>query len=257
MLYKTINTREAIEQFRDLMRPDSQTRILRLLGDAKLGKSHLLTKVFPMLAKQESQARWAILDLRNPSDEVPDILHTACGQLDGKSCHGYYTAHQAWTNRPKVDIDHLHAYFSSVTVSVKDRPDETRQRDRDLTTQFVHDMSQLADTLLFFDSVDMAPEYMQTWLMNSLLIQLSSLAHVRVVVAGRSLPEAHGSYVALCRSYQLLPVTEAEEYIAYCHSLHATLSEQSIRDFAEVFDYTPGIFVEHVLPKFMPRSAHG
>jgi hypothetical protein len=259
MVYKTIDTHEAIGLFDDLMQPNSQTRILRLLGDSKLGKSHLLTKVFPMLAQQNSRARCVILDLQSHFiSEVPDILHAICGMLGGNSCDSYYASHQAWTNRPKVDIDHLNAVFSSVTISVKEPTlHEIRQRDRDLTTQFVRDMSRLTDVLLLFDSVDRATEYIQNWLMYSLLIQLSSLAHVRVVVAGRSLPEAHGSYLALCRSYRLVPVTDVVEYIAYCRSLQATLSEQSIRDFAKAFDYTPGVFVDFVLPHFVPRSAHG
>ncbi len=249
MLYKTINTGEAIGLFGDLMRPDSQTRILRLLGDTKLGKSHLLTKVFPMLAQQKSLAHWVVLDLRNSSDEVPDILHLACSQIGPQGCSNYETADQTWTNRPKVDINRLFAIFSSVSVSAKDSPGKTRQRDRYLTTQFVRDMGKLTNILLLFDSVDRATEYMQMWLMNSLLIQLSSLAHVRVVVAGSSLPEAHVSYVALCRSYRLLPVTEAEEYINFCQSMNIPLSEQSIRDIAYILNHSPGLFAEFVVSK--------
>jgi hypothetical protein len=69
------------------------------------------------------------------------------------------------------------------------------------------------------------------------------------VVAGRWVPEPHGSYAALTRSYELQPVREIHEYISYCRQIGAALGEQSIRDLALAFDYVPGSFAD-VMPKF-------
>ena len=62
MQYETINTHEAMNLFRALMQRESEFRLLRLVGDANMGKSHLLTKVFPTLAPKEFQIRHATLD---------------------------------------------------------------------------------------------------------------------------------------------------------------------------------------------------
>ena len=79
MHHPTINGEEILALFHELMQPDSDQRVLRLMGQAKLGKSHLLTKVFPTLARQEQAAcRHAILDLRSQAQGVPDVLHSAC-----------------------------------------------------------------------------------------------------------------------------------------------------------------------------------
>jgi hypothetical protein len=108
---------------------------------------------------------------------------------------------------------------------------------------------------LLFDALDGADENTRGWLMDTLLVQLAPLAHVRIVVAARSLPETSSSYAALCRSYELPPVVEEEEYIAYCRQVGAQLVEQSIRDFARACDYKPGFFVDWAISKFIGREA--
>ena len=227
---QTINTDEAVNLFHHLMRPTSKMRILRLVGDGKMGKSHLLTKVFPSLIQQGYQARYAILDLRNRLHTVPDILHMTCGQLGTKNCDGYYAAHQALINRPKLGVEPIRALLSFFSISPKVSSDDTHYRNRHLTAWFVNDLGKLDDKLLLllFDSVNNATESLQTWLMDTFLVQVSPLAHVRVIVAGRSFSEPHGSYTTLSRSYQLLPVREESEYIAFYRSLNVKLTEQSI-----------------------------
>ena len=127
---------------------------------------------------------------------------------------------------------------------------------RRLVGQFVADLGCSTDApiVLFFDSVNEASSTVCDWLMDTLLVQLSRLRHVRVVVAGRTLPEASGSYATICCSHQLTPVEEDEVFIIYCQLVGADLIEQSIRDFARAFDYKPGLFVDYVFPKFVARK---
>src|SRR5437764_4956117 len=153
------------------------------------------------------------------------MLHTVCSQFGTKDWDGYYAAHQAWSNRPKVGVRGLLAKFPRSDISARDSTDDARSRDRHLTTEFVKDLSKHSDVLQVFliDSVESASEEIHMWLMEMLLVQIARFEHVRVVIAGRSLPEVHGSYRALCHSSQLLPVTEIEEYLTYCRKLGATL----------------------------------
>jgi hypothetical protein len=180
----------------------------------------------------------------------------ACCQFGMKNCDDYYSAPQVGTKPSKGRKGHVFALFSSLDSSAKNAPVGVADRNRYLTAQFVNDLGKSDDQLLLllFDSVNNATENIQAWLMDTFLVQLSLLNRIRVVVAGRSLPEAHGSYTALCRSYQLLPVAEEEAYITYCKSLNVRLAEQSIRDFAYAFDYKPGMFADYVLPKFVQRK---
>jgi hypothetical protein len=253
-----INRQDAKDLFCQFMQPESEFRVLRLLGAAKMGKSHLVTKVFPALARQTYpyQVPCAVLDLRNQTQTVPDILHAACSLLrDNAPFSAYHAAHQEWLNRPKVEVKGLQAILSSLTIRAEEEGAESRRWSRHLTTQFVTDLRDLAHrpVVLLFDAVEGANESTQDWLMDTLLVQLAPLSHLRVVVAGRSVPEVRGSYAALSRSFELLPVREEGEYIAYCRQLGAELAEQSIRDFALAVNYTPGLFAD-LVPNFMHQE---
>lgn len=257
MHHETINYQETLDLFHEFMGADSPFRVLRLLGDAKMGKSHLLTKVFPVLAKQVYQARCAIIDLRGRTQGVPDFLHLACSQFGSDVLfRTYYAAHRELLNRPRVELNRVQAFFSLFNVSAKVNVDDSREVVRHLTRHFITDLSNLDDDvlmLLIFDTVDGATEATQNWLMDTLLVGLASLDHLRVIVGGRSVPEASGSYAVRCCSHELLPVEEEEEYIGFCRRIGAELEEQSIRDFARAFGYKPGLFADFVLPTFVRR----
>lgn len=216
-----------------------------------MGKTHLLTRVLSPLAEQGYQARCALLDLGNPFSTVPDVLSQACTQLGDTYFHAYYAAEQGWMSRPKVAVKGLVATLSHITVSNRDYQEEAHYQARYLTSQFVKDISQLTDRplLFLFDNVEKASEEMQWWLMKNLLLSISRLNHIRVVLAGRYLPEPHGSYQALCHLHRLLPVMQIEEYVTYCQQSKSTLSEKEIRLLAHAFKYIPGAFVD-VLPRF-------
>ena len=100
---------------------------------------------------------------------------------------------------------------------------------------------------------DAAPET-QIWLMDTFLGQVQGLAHIRVVVGGRKLPDILGNYARFCASYELTPVQEEKAYITYCQAVGVSLVEQSIGDVAKAMSYTPGGFAEIVHAHFVSRS---
>ncbi len=247
MHHPTIDGEEILDIFHQLMQTNSDQRVLRLMGQAKLGKSHLLTKVFPVLAQQEQAAcRHAILDLRSQAQGVPDVLHSACGQLGDEDFGGYLAEYKAWRNRPRIEATGLQALLSKISISARDETDESRRVIPDLTLAFVNDLRRRPGqpVLLLFDAVDNAAEATRVWLMDSLLVQLAGLPHVRCVVAGRTLPDAAGAYAMACYSYELRPVTEENAYIRFCELHETGLVEQSIRDIARACGYSPGLFAE-------------
>jgi hypothetical protein len=254
MLHETIDTDEIIGIFRQFLKTSSTTRVLYIIGEAKLGKSHLLTKVFPVLAQQEYQARHAVIDLRHPQT-ISEILSLTSSQLDGMCCTHFKDAEREWTNQPKVRMEHVFLILSSLTLSAEQEYNDLYKNMHYLTTQFIKDLETYDDQplLLLIDHMDNATEEIQAWLINTFLVRISLLKHIWIVVAGHSVPEPHGRYAASCLRYQLHPVTEEDAYIAYCHRLKVTLLEQSIRDFAFYVDYRPGMFVDYVVTKFQQR----
>lgn len=254
MSHTTIDRQDCINLFHQLMRGDPY-RILRLLGESKLGKSHLLTKVFPVLAQQDYQAHCAVFDLRNSAQTAIDILDVACSHLGGHAAFPkYYTTYQEWNNPSQVQVKGLQAFFSSVHITLTPETNESMMI-RQLTSRFIADLRNLTGStvLLLFDTVEGANESTRNWLMDTLLVQLSALTHVRTVVAGCSVPEACSSYTAICCNHELKTVKRKEEYIAYCREVGVDLVEQSVQALARAFDYKPGLFAE-TMPKFLPRE---
>jgi hypothetical protein len=230
------------------MRPDGNLRILGLVGDGKMGKSHLLTKAFPSIA-QRDKIRYATLDLRNRLYGVPETLKMICDLIGLEQFKRYSTAFQSWLNKSKSR--NLKTLFSFG----KNRLDHSYYTDLYLTQQFVDDVQLLSDRpfLLLFDSVNLASESILQWLVDGFLLQALRLPHVRAVIAGRSLPPVNGSYAVFSASYQLKPVVEVDEYLIFCRQAELTLNESSIPDIACGLDYVPGAFVEFVIPKFLKR----
>jgi len=101
--------------------------------------------------------------------------------------------------------------------------------------------------LLLFDALDQAEKSLQDWLLNNLVAHLVPLPHLRLVLAGRTVPEPPGSCIPHTLHHQLSPVTDEAAYIAYCQSVQASLVEQSIRDFARATGYKPGFFADLII----------
>lgn len=245
LTHLTINRQDVIDLFDQLVQPNSFHRMLHLLGEAQMGKTHLMTRIFPQRATDLHQIHCAVLNFHSQI-RVADILQNLRSRLAEAGPFAHFDqAYRDWATRPVVEASDIQAVFAKISVTAQKADDETPKIDPMLTTHFVADLRLLAGRpiLLLFDALDNAPEPIQTWLFHSLLGQLALLRHVRVVVAGRSLPEPGGDYGPACRVHRLQPVRDEREYIAYCQNIKAALVEQSIRDFARAIDYRPGQFV--------------
>lgn len=256
----TIDRQEVIDLFDQFMQSDSHLRVLRLHGEAKMGKSHMLTKVFPVLAQQKHQAVCAVVDLRSQVN-IPDILHTMSSFLAPRILFSNFNAaYQEWLNRTVIQVKGLTAIFGKITIRTQEETRLAAERTaRHLSAQFACDLREFTDAsvLLLLDSIDNTDSSIQEWVMNMLLAQLASMEHVRVVVAGRYVPEVAGSYAASSISYELKPIRDESAYIAYCRQMGVALNTQSVRDMARVFGYRPGLFADFVIPKFTNWKSSG
>ncbi|MEW5960073.1 MAG: hypothetical protein AB1801_20310 [Chloroflexota bacterium] len=240
----TINRHYEIALFDRLVQPDSPHRILHLLGDAKMGKTHLMTCIFPQRAG-EHRLHCAVLSLHSQI-RVADILQNLSSRLaEAGPFTNFERAYHAWATRPVIEASDIQGLFAKINISAQKAEEESLKIDPMLTTHFVADLRLLAarPLVLLFDALDNAPEPIRAWLFHTLLGQLALLPHLRVVVAGRNLPDPAGDYAACCRVHRLPPVHDEMEYINYCQKIKAALVEQSIRDFARAIDYRPGQFV--------------
>src|SRR5262249_45045650 len=155
-----------------------------LQGDPKMGKTHLVTKVFPVRAREFYRARCAVLDLRSRAQTIPDILYETCNLLCpsgdlARVFPAYFFSHQEWLNRPNTSESLVQSFLKMVKITEVGEVTESQKVANHLTKQFVSDLRRLDDTLsiIIFDQVDDTDETIRTWLMYTLLVQLSALEH--------------------------------------------------------------------------------
>ena len=250
----TIDRRDTFGLFGDLMQPEPQFRVLRLIGDAKLGKTHFASKVFPHLAKEDYGAECAVVDLRRLA--TSDVLHNLSAHFgDEELFPAYIQAYQSWLERDAPEIRDVRALFSVLTIRSPDGTNNTEEMERHLVTCLAQDLSAARDRLFLFifDRMDDSTSTSK-WVMDTLLVHVSHVPNVRVIVAGRSVPTPSASYAALCCEHVLQPVKDEEAYISFCRASGLLLSDESIRTAACVCDYVPGSFVD-ALFKLEQREA--
>jgi hypothetical protein len=189
----------------------------------------------------------ALVEL-SPYIDCAGVLQTIVAQFGPDNFPAFNQAYLQYLNRPVIQAD----TFAGVAAQVSSRaahagapPDPF---DQYLAAQFAADLRQLAPRpyLLLFDALNQAPPTLHAWLINTILVQLAPLSHIRLVIAGQEAPSPPAPFTDPHRAYRLGPVEDEQEYIAYCRRLQATLVEQSIRDFAAGVRYTPGLFAELV-----------
>ena len=245
-----INREDFLHEFHQMMQPHSDMRVMRLLGEGKMGKSHLLTKVLPKIIAEHFPAYHSIIvDMRRETQTVPDYLYllkTLLEKEPGMTFPDFDRAYQDWLNRPKINVSGLSALLARVNISARGEEDEARRFIPKLTSAFATDVHRHVEkrVVFMFDTVEQVSEFTQGWLMDMLLVHLARLEHVRVIVAGRSLPDANGSYAARCANFVLHPVREEQAYIDFCHVHAPSLEDSVIRALARAFDYRPGAFAE-------------
>src|SRR5205823_3311459 len=113
------------------------------IGQGHMGKTHLLSKVFPRIARQKYHSRCIALDMRNKTHTIPNILRMASSQLDDSFLHKYLAFEKQWIREHNV-----------IKVPIED----TQLRDFYLTSHFVKELNTYNDACLcfFFDTVDEA-----------------------------------------------------------------------------------------------------
>ena len=244
----TIDHRHVMDAFHALLDPGGAVRVLRVLGEAKLGKSHLLTKVLPALAAAAG-AGTTVCDLRSPSQGPIDHLLYLRQALYDLAWPRFDPIYADYRQRPQS----AGADLNAILAAMAQRGQEEREAARwatPLTQAFVADLRAGGQPrVLVFDSVEQAAGATQAWLMDVLLAQLASAPTVRVAVGGRQLPEAPGSYAACCRSCALHPVVEEKHYVDYCRTVQArSLPEDHIPTLMRALGFSPGAFAEAIVP---------
>lgn len=246
---------QAVQKFNNMLESSSTTRILRIIGEGKMGKSRLLQE-FGKLSREKWNAHCAFINLRSKLQGYSKILFEIKVQIPVSDYANFLETQQQILSNPKVEIEKVNLIFSSLSVNM---PDQKRNSDdehikQQITSSFCKDLHNASldyPIVLLFDTFDNAGRNVQNWLNEQFFLEIKQIPHVYLVLAGRSLPEPHDALLDVCETYTLPPVT-LDDYISYCDHLGINASREIVEAFHNVFNGTPGLFVEYA-PKLKEK----
>jgi hypothetical protein len=246
----------AVQKFTDMLEGTSKKRILRIIGEGKMGKSRLLQE-FGKLSREKWKAHCAFTDLHLNLQGYSNIVYEITLQIPVVEYINFSETRQQISSSPKVEIKRLNLLFSSILVNI---PDQKRNSDdeyirQQITSSFYKDLYSAnldCPTVLLFDTFDSAGLNIQNWLNEQFFLAILQIPNVYLVLAGRSLREPPNAWLDICETYTLLPVT-LEDYISYCNHLGINTSREIIEAFHKVFNGTPGLFAEYA-PKLLEEK---
>ena len=242
----TVNAEEAIRKFHLLMQYGT-FKVLRLTGAPKMGKSHLLKKVFPNIFKEKYRGNlYVYMDFNRKTKDVTAYLGIINAKLSSSSQFiSYNEALAKIGSQPRVWMENITIQESKVNVEA--RGINWYANDY-LTSASIADIREIENRILFlFDSVDELEQHTRTWLLDRFVPQLVNLDNVALVLAGRTLEGDYTSdYEEFSLNQNLSQVLNPQEYIAYLQQIgtNINLPETQIELLARAADYVPGLFTE-------------
>lgn len=214
------NYKTELQQFQELVAFDSRQRILMFHGESGVGKSELLRAC---QSRVPQHIRLVSVQLRG-SDTTPAGILYRLGQRGGWDRLPQLTQRVAsMTKRQNGTGDeswrvNMRRQLSEVVSqgSIAER----RQRLADLTEAWFSDLNGFRSPLLLvMDTFEQTTTEMQKWLDQHFLPGVAQVQQMRVLMAGRTVPEPSVEWHHCCTSHQLPGVHEAEAWLPVAEAM--------------------------------------
>jgi hypothetical protein len=199
-------SREAFEQ---LLTPDPDACILLLHGpEPEAGKTRLLDHCFARLPSDVGNVRIDMKEVSHPADELLSILRL---MLPDKLLPHLAAARQARAS-PLIQVMG-NRLIGVNTVSVAVTIDPESERASLIEAFFIDAVSLPRPLLIAIDSYERASTAAKAWVAGPFLTRIAQVKKIRVIIAGREVPELSGRWSACCGPLQRLePVTQPSEW---------------------------------------------
>lgn len=245
----------AVQRFTEMLDSSNKKRILRIIGAENMGKSRLMRE-FRKLSHEKWKGNCALIDLRSKFQSYSDIVFQITQQIPSIEYDNFLETQQQILSSSKVEIKGANLLLSTISVSM---PEQKRNSDDEyirqkITSSFCRDLYSAkldCPTVLLFDTFDGAGSNVQNWLNEQFILAILQIPNIYLVLAGRYLPDLSNTWLDVCETYTLLPVTLAD-HISYCDRLGVDASIEVIEAFHKAFDGVPGLFAIYA-PKLLEK----
>jgi hypothetical protein len=183
------------QQICDLTRSNCELRAAFIEGGENFGKSHLLASLTPAIVPPE---RFCIINLDKRRDvPTPMVVLTEIVGTIGWSYFPKFDAAQreiqnAQRNTATVSNVTIHGSYNNVQAIAQESEEDRLIIAMRATDAFASDLGLLPNNLhplvLAFDGYDAATSLIDRWFDRSLVPRLCEVAHLRLIVSGRTVP---------------------------------------------------------------------
>lgn len=228
------NYKEHRKAFSTLLEANCSKPILLFKGESGTGKSTLMEHCRTQIQKDIHQVS---VDLRSTTNAMQIFLQT--GRRLNWDCFDNFQQQVGELNRQfNINVNgntqagvgnminvELKALFDNTT------PEQRTERYSTLTNAWAEDINKLDHPcVLLFDVYEQASSEIKNWIDGDFLSCVADSQKMRVVIAGKSVPESFG-WNHCCELKKLYGVHEAEEWLPVIQAMGRIVPEQNPIDF--------------------------
>jgi DNA-binding winged helix-turn-helix (wHTH) protein len=215
------NFRAELAAFAELLLPECGKRILFFYGESGIGKTTLLRHCLELLPETfylvEFQVRNAIVD-------EAEILSRVVSCLGWRAFPRYKAQIEALHGH-KIELKNLSIAGNNDQLSAIIRsevPVQPYERKGRLLDAWFDDLANFSSPILIvFDTYEHASTEIQNWIEGPFLYRIARIRSVRVMIAGRVVPEAKTiEWGRWCSAYHLKGILDAKHWLPVVRSLN-------------------------------------
>jgi hypothetical protein len=237
-----------VDIFRQLLNSDVQKRILLVKAPESYGKSHLID-CFRQICWQHSRVKIVTLDLLNSTSGIAYFISRMQRKLSDERFPRYEKElNRLSTMQKNVEMLNIDIVGNENTLKILLDTDEIlkQQRLRQLEMAFFEDLEQIKSILvILIDSFEKAPDDLKKWIRGTLLPEAAeSLRCLRVVIAGREIPEVSSEWRSYHHCCELTLIRDVDAWYKYAQNQGWQVTEQMVCGLVLGVKGHPGIIAE-------------
>lgn len=213
------------QAFESLLRPECQEHILLFKGQSGCGKTTLLTYCQEQVPQDMSHVS---IQLRGSAVGMAEIFYRSGRVLTWERLPSFTAQVADMQKIPKVQIDHnwLAGIRNQINVVLNvENLTDREQRRTTLTEAWFSDLDSFVQpVLLLFDTYEQATTEVQDWISGPLLSRTACCEQVRVLIAGKEVPDRNNiEWGHCCVHRQLYGVPEARHWLPVVQAMRRQL----------------------------------
>jgi RNA polymerase sigma factor (sigma-70 family) len=217
------NFKAELGAFENLFAPGCRERILFFYGESGFGKTTLLQRCLDSLPEAFPLVEFQV---RNTAVDVAEILSRTVSCLGWADFPRYKAKIEEMQGGNKIEIENVSLVGQHNQLNAIIRSDNPRQ----LLDTWFDDLANLGRMLLIvFDTYEHASAEVQNWIEGPFLFRVARMSTVRVLIAGRMVPDTQTiDWRRCCNAHHLKGIPEAEHWLPVVQSLNRRIPKPEI-----------------------------